>query len=242
MEVLCIGNSFSQDATRYVYEIARKDGEKINIVNLYSSGCSLERHCKFIQTQEVCYGLEINGQLSWFWINLKTALKNRAWDVITVQQASKFSADFNSYVPFLETLVSYVKEHCPNAKIYVHQTWAYENGSEMLQSLNKYNTSSEMTKDIVVAYDKAVKLIGASKIIRSGELFDALLKNGIKNLYRDTYHASLGLGRYALGLLWYGVLFDKDVTANKFKDFDEKISKKEIEIIKTCVNNILKQK
>ncbi len=177
-----------------------------------------------------------------FWINLKTALKNRAWDVITVQQASKFSVDFNFYVPFLQTLVSYVKEYCPNAKIYVHQTWAYENGSEMLASLNKYKTSSEMTKDIVTAYDKAFELINATKMIRSGELFDLLLKKGIKNLYRDTYHASLGLGRYALGLLWYGVLFDKDVESNKFKDFDEKVSKKEIEIVKNCVKEILNKK
>ena len=31
MEVLAIGNSFSQDATRYLHRIARAAGEKLNV-------------------------------------------------------------------------------------------------------------------------------------------------------------------------------------------------------------------
>ena len=44
MNILAIGNSFSQDATRYLQKIARADGEKISVINLVIGGCSLERH------------------------------------------------------------------------------------------------------------------------------------------------------------------------------------------------------
>ncbi len=44
MNILAIGNSFSQDATRYLYDIALSDNVNIKVVNLYIGGCSLELH------------------------------------------------------------------------------------------------------------------------------------------------------------------------------------------------------
>ena len=44
MRVLAIGNSYSQDATRYLYGIARAGGVDVKVVNLYIGGCSLSRH------------------------------------------------------------------------------------------------------------------------------------------------------------------------------------------------------
>ena len=35
MNILSIGNSFSQDATRYIKKIAEADGEKFKVVNLF---------------------------------------------------------------------------------------------------------------------------------------------------------------------------------------------------------------
>ena len=75
-------------------------------------------------------------------------------------------------------------------------------------------------------------------VIPSGELFQALIEEGIEKIHRDTYHATYGLGRYALGLLWYKVLTENDITNNNFCDFDEEVSKEEIEIAKKCVNKV----
>ena len=44
MKVLCIGNSFSDDAHTFVHEIAASVGQDITIGNLYIGGCPLERH------------------------------------------------------------------------------------------------------------------------------------------------------------------------------------------------------
>ena len=123
MNILAIGNSFSQDATRYLQAIARSRGEKWNVVNLHIGGCSLEQHFRNMLRENEIYHLQINGTPSGFYVSLKEALLSRAWDVITLQQASHFSAFYNTYQPYLSELAAYVRKLCPKAKLYIHQTW-----------------------------------------------------------------------------------------------------------------------
>ena len=238
MEVLTIGNSFSQDATRYLHAIARADGEKINVINLCIGGCSLERHYRNMLSGERAYALECNGHNTDFRISLDEALLNRQWDVITLQQASHFSFNEDTYHPYVSALADYVCECSPKAKIYLHNTWAYERDSQRLLEVAKYETPKKMLEDIVKAYSSAAKVINADGIIPSGQLFGKLSENGITNIHRDTFHASRGVGRYALGLLWYKVLTGKSVLANEFCDFDEPISDGDIKIIKNTVESL----
>ena len=44
MNILAIGNSFSQDATRYLKQIGDSSLTDLYVVNLYIGGCPLERH------------------------------------------------------------------------------------------------------------------------------------------------------------------------------------------------------
>ena len=48
MKILSIGNSFSQDAHKWLNQIAKMCGEEFYNVNLYVSGCSLEMHHEYI--------------------------------------------------------------------------------------------------------------------------------------------------------------------------------------------------
>ena len=41
MNILSIGNSFSQDAQRYLHDIAKADGVVLSAFNLYIGGCPL---------------------------------------------------------------------------------------------------------------------------------------------------------------------------------------------------------
>jgi len=66
------------------------------------------------------------------------------------------------------------------------------------------------------------------------------LDNGIPKIHRDTFHASLGLGRYALALTWYATLTGRSVLDNTFSDFDEYISDTDVETVKKCVDSICK--
>ena len=66
-----------------------------------------------------------------------------------------------------------------------------------------------------------------------------LLEHGIPKVHRDTYHAGLGLGRYALGLLWYRILTGNCVGDNTFADPDEPIPPEAYAIAKKCVDSIV---
>ena len=43
--------------------------------------------------------------------------------------------------------------------------------------------------DIIKAYHQAAEHIKADYIIPSGEVFGAMLENGIEKIHRDTFHA-----------------------------------------------------
>ena len=235
MNILSIGNSFSQDAQRYLHRIAKADGFDLKTFNLYIGGCPLSLHYRNMISEERAYRLEMNGESTGFKVSLNEALLNRDWDVITLQQASYEAPCYETFQPYLNKLVEHVRLCAPKAKIAIHQTWAYEQDSHRLNVELGYKNHTDMFKDMEVSYKKAVKEIGADIVIPSGKLFQNLIKSGIEKVYRDTFHASLGLGRYSLGLLWYSILSGNDVKNNTFCDFDEEISEKEIIIAKECV-------
>ena len=238
MNILSIGNSFSQDAQRYLHRIAKADGFDLKTFNLYIGGCPLSLHYRNMISEERAYMLEMNGESTEFKVSLKDALLNRNWDVVTVQQVSNQSPYYETYQPYLNKIVEYVRLCVPKAKIAIHQTWAYEQDSQRLNIELGYKVHTDMFKDIREAYDKASKAIDVDFIIPSGELFQKLITSGIEKVHRDTFHASLGLGRYALGLLWYKMLTGNDVINNTFSNFDEEVPQTEIKIAKKCVEEI----
>ena len=136
MKILSIGNSFSVDATRYLSRAAKRCGKDITTVNLYIGGCSLYTH--YINALEDLpkYGLHFNGDDTGFFVSIKQALISREFDIVTLQQASHFSFKPESYEPYTAFLCEYVKKYCPKAKIFVHQTWGYRNGSNRLCTLD----------------------------------------------------------------------------------------------------------
>ncbi len=235
MEVLFIGNSFSEDATAYLHGIAKADGVNINAVNLYIGGCTLEQHYRNMLSEKDKYALQVNGVITGFYVSLKETLLNRKWDYVSFQQASHFSNDFDTYMPYISELSEYVKKYAPKAKQIIHQTWAYEEGSDRLKNLMGYERQSDMYNDIEAAYNKAAETIHADMLVPSGKLFQMLIKESVGPVHRDTFHASFGIGRYALALLWYKCLSKNDVMQNAFADFDEEISAENVKKIKKCV-------
>lgn len=238
MDILSIGNSFSQDAQRYLHSIAKADNVSLNTFNLVIGGCSLYRHYSNILNEQDAYTLEMNGASTNFKVSLKEALLNRNWDIITLQQASKESPYYDTYQPYLNKITEFIRLCVPKAKIAIHQTWAYEQDSPRLNNELGYSDHTQMFRDIKESYDKAAAEIGADIIIPSGAVFQELIASGIEKVHRDTYHAKLGIGRYALGLIWYMTLTGNDIKANTFCDFDEEISDAEIETVKKCVARI----
>ena len=86
MKILAIGNSFSEDAMRYLHEIAVAGGKDVQTVNLYIGGCSMETHWNNIVNEAPLYMYQKNGQLSDRYVSIQEALDEQEWDIITCQQ------------------------------------------------------------------------------------------------------------------------------------------------------------
>ena len=182
-------------------------------------------------------------------ISLAEALGKEEWDVITYQQASPNCGKYETYQPFLCDLHKVVKEVCPNAKFYIHKTWAYECDFDN-EIFDFYNRDQKNMYNLLTdAYSKAAESISAD-IIPSGDVIQYLrdntpefdYKNGGLSLNRDGFHLTLNYGRYAAALTWYCVLFGGSANDVSFipNGSDEVVDEKKIEIIKNAVNIIIK--
>lgn len=217
MNLLSIGNSFSQDAQRYIHQIAKANGDDIYCANLYIGGCSLERHYNNIVNDSNEYDYQINGNdKDVTKSSIKQALLCKKWDVITIQQVSSFSGIIEKYYPFITEVIKYVKEFCPNAEIILHQTWSYENGSDHGDFKYYNHDSDEMFRRIVETNKQVAIKENIKTVFKCGELINKLrnlpefdYQNGGVSLCRDTFHMSYDLGRFALSLLWYRTLTNK---------------------------------
>ena len=58
-------------------------------------------------------------------------------------------------------------------------------------------------------------------------------------LHRDTFHASLGAGRLALGLLWYAKLTGNGIDDIDGIDLDAPETAETLATVKACVNRVL---
>lgn len=242
MKILTIGNSFSDDATRYLHQIARKDGVNLQVTNLSIGGCPLSIHYKTIFKENDMHNLVFNGFYTGFKANIQQALSNDDWDYVSLQQVSHKSPKYETFQPYLSELADMIREIAPEAKILIHQTWAYAQDSKRLTDELGYTKHQDMFKDVKASYDKAAEEIGAYKIIPCGEVFQKMLENGIEKIHRDGFHADFGVGRYALGLTWYRALTGNDVTNHKFDacDFDVEVNEKDVEIARKSVMEVIK--
>jgi len=235
MDILSIGNSFSTDATRYVYEAAKNQGRNIRTINMYIGGCPLELHYRNMLSDAKAYTLDING-VSWgLKASIREMLLAQHWDAVTVQQVSHLAPCYETYQPYLNALCDFIRKYQPKAKLYIHETWGYKEGSDRLLNFMKIDTHKAMYKKIRDAYAQAARDVNADGIIHSGFVMNELSEY---KLHRDDFHASLGAGRYALALTWLKTFTDVDITKNTFSYFDEAVSEELINAVKAAVSRL----
>jgi len=235
MKVLSIGNSFSNNAQRYLHRLAKHNGVNMRTVNLFIGGCSLETHYWNMLDDRADYSYFFNGECTGLKVSIRQALRSDSWDVITLQQASPYSPKIATYSPYIEELAAYVRKYCPHAKIVLHETWAYAEGSERLINGMHFETAEDMLHDIRESYKKAAELISADGIIPCGEAMLAAEKAGLC-MHQDTAHASNGVGCYLLGLTWLKYLTGTDISGDTFNGFDAPVTEEERAIVIRAVN------
>ena len=259
-KVLAIGNSFSEDSSRYIHQIAQADGVDLTIVNLFVGGCSLETHWNNANTDAIAYEYQLNGAASSGMVSIRQALESDDWDFVSLQQRSQDSGRETTYYPYIEDLSRYVKEIEPQAELLIHQTWAYEKGSTHAGFAYYANDQLVMFNTLKSAYDKAAVNVGLLtlsdgtqvstnkaplRIIPSGKamqnarmnsVFDTTYLDGKAiRLNRDGYHASMTYGRYLLSAVWYEAITGRRIANNIYCPAG--IAQSELDILKQAVHS-----
>ena len=128
IKLLTIGNSFADNATRFLPQIAKSQGSELILFKANLPAADLARHAGPLEIA-LANPQAKDGRpyatTAGTTISLIAALEKEKWDFVTLQQWSMMSFDPSTYEPAGGRLVRAVREHAPSAEILVHQTWAY---------------------------------------------------------------------------------------------------------------------
>jgi len=174
INLLTIGNSFSENALRYLGDIADGcDQVRLNIDRASLGGCSLEKHWNLHLCSERIAEVKPYARLK-DGVNerrsLREILGSRKWDFVTLQQVSHRSWRDDTYQPFLGHLHGLVRELAPQAEILLHRTWAYRADAPYFPENGI--TPAIMHRRIGEAYAKYAAEFGC-RIIPAGVAVDA---------------------------------------------------------------------
>ena len=199
ISVLMIGNSFSVDAARYTHQLSLGSDVEIELGVLYVGGCSLEQHVNFIKEGSSPYEWFINGESTGRYISLKDALLMKKWDYITLQQVSVFSGLIDTFYPYINQLVDYVREYQKESVLVLHKTWPYENGFENTNFEHYGYDRKIMYACINKTYEQIKKDLGIDIVIRSGDIVEAAIEKYGEHFHKDGFHLN-DEGRYLVAL------------------------------------------
>lgn len=249
LKVLAIGNSFSNDTTHFLEDVAKAEGfETVLVGNLYISGCTLQTHAQNAAGNLPAYKFYMNYDGEWKTIEdctLEYALKNQPWDIITMQQGSTWSGKPETFEPHLTNLIKYVNENKtnPNARLAWNMTWAYQTDFEK-DMFAQYARNQDIMYNAIISTVKST--------VQAHKEFSYIMPCGtaIQNartsyvgdtLTRDGYHMS-ELGRVITSYTWLATFLNEPLTQINFTNVSDTLtlSDQDKAMILEAVNNAIK--
>ena len=216
LKILAIGNSFSFDSVdQNLYDLFHAAGYKVVIGDLTATGSSLEDHWKHVCSQEKAYQYTkiAKGRSKVFTnMDLDSVLRDEDWDIVTLQQASAYSDQYETYLPFAKDLKAYVSSRT-RAKLVWHQTWSY-GGSAFENEPDR--TQLGMYEAIAEASRKIQEEAGFSLVIPTGTAVQNARQVLGDVLNRDYLHLELTYGRYLASCTWFEALTGQSVVGNPY--------------------------
>ncbi len=239
MNVLSIGNSFSTNAHKFLPHLAKAKGKELLLCNLFIGGCSLEQHWNNWREEKDAYDYEVYLPFETEMsrpdgVALHEAVEDEEWDVITLQQGSALSGVRESYTPYLSELTEYGRMVQPQAKIMLHQTWAYAKDSLHPAFPTYNNNQDEMYRALTQCYVEAAEEADIDLIIPSGRAWQTARQLPIGDrLTVDGFHGN-DMGCFLASCCFYEMIFGECVVDNPFylPDYGEEISK----MLKICAH------
>lgn len=184
LRLFLIGNSFSQNASRFLPAMSKDGGHALIIGRAEIGGCWLQRHWDSVAVNLVDSnrGKAYNGR------SLKQLLSEGTWDVVTIQQASIISGDAKTYLPYARELYDFIKQLQPNAKVVFHQTWPYRADAKGFSKIDGNvvaKNQEEMWKYSRAAYHATADSLGIG-LIPVGDAFWKVASDAKWGFRKDT--------------------------------------------------------
>jgi len=210
-KIFALGNSLTQDTMRWVHDIALEAGEDWKIINLFASGQTIEGHLSNLYRAEKGYDLIINGQSTRLKVSIQDTFFSDKWDYIIFQQAYS-SYEMNENVAHAyRVFADFFHANAPDAKILLLNTWSFP----------KFENYHEMAVKIVEQAKLGAALLGIpeANIVPAGKVICEAHEIGIPNIYRDSLHLSLSVGRYLAGQTLYSFVTGANAINDSFRVF-----------------------
>lgn len=235
LNILMVGNSFSFYFTDELYGMLTKAGIEAKVCNIYYSGCKLEQHWTWWKTGESQYDffvIDADGKTKTEGTNLEFCLKQQKWDVITLQEGSakmrhgEPANELEKSSIYRDELYGFFAQKHPTAKLYWHQTWAYQVGFNR-DSYQVDAAEQAAYHERQRAYALSVCEENKVERIPSGDAWKLVRDDGYDNLCArlakdnglgDFYHdGDIGGGQYLNACVWFEVLTGQSCVGNAFR-------------------------
>ncbi len=238
--IMMIGNSNCYYWTDELYGILDKAGyQNVNVCNIYYSGCTFDKHWKWLQNDEANYQFFTvnsrgrNGQQN---VSLKTALNYKNWDafflvagnskLVYSGQEDEYEKSLRDYLPLV---VNYIRERFPHAEYYWQQIWAQGIG-KTATSVEVQKKGAQNFKEVSLRITKDYNLIN----VPQGDAWQAvrydplITEGGTKTLntrifqgkpdHDDQIHdGDVGGGQYLNACVFFEVLTKKSCVGTFFR-------------------------
>ncbi|MES2792850.1 MAG: DUF4886 domain-containing protein [Planctomycetota bacterium] len=170
VRLLTVGNSFSQNATRHLAELAKAGGHQLIHAPAVIGGAAFTTHLERYALHEEDATKGTYGNQG----GLKEILKSEPWDCITIQQASIRSHNVETYRPSARELYDIIKAGAPNSEVLMHQTWAYRVDDPRFKITQpkpgEPATREQMYEGLTSAYHTIAHELGL-RVIPTGDAF-----------------------------------------------------------------------
>ncbi len=177
IRLLTIGNSFAEDALAYLEGMANSTTSvRLQVGRANLGGCSLEKHWNLAvyttrHPEHKTYRIGMASDGTPREATLQEALSAEPWDYVTLQQVSHQSWRRETFQPHLSLLHDLVRQRAPQARILLHQTWAYRSDTPFLPQNSL--TQEFMFERIREAYEGYAAELGCN-VLPSGEAVQAV--------------------------------------------------------------------
>ena len=215
-KILLIGSSHGVDCTNYLYDVAKDQGTKLVIGDLYKGSSTLQEHLGYIRTNETAYNYYKTEDGTWTTktdSNLLTGLLDEDWDIIVLMESNRLV--LTSQKEDLDAVVTYVNTNKtnPNAKLAFFATWRFHTTSTNSAVFETFGGDVKNMGDAMRSFMKErIEPTGQfTWIIPGGTAVDNASTTFMGDgWFRDGSHMN-GMGRVLAACTWYITLFGKPI-------------------------------